>query len=196
MRRRQRGLLLLTAHRAKGLEFDHVVVLDGNWDRVGYGEDADAPRRLYYVAMTRARYTLTLARFPGPHPLQDTLRDSPSVICHPMPIGLPPAPPELERRYRRLSLREVFLSFAGYKRPSDAVHRAIAALSPGDPLQVRAGAKRWEILDSNGLVVGQFAAGFKPLDRMRSTRAKVFAIASRGTASVRSRSTRGKPAVR
>ena len=34
-RRRQRGLLLLTAHRAKGLEFDHVVVLDGGWDRVG-----------------------------------------------------------------------------------------------------------------------------------------------------------------
>ena len=27
LRRRQRGLLLLTAHRAKGLEFDHVVVL-------------------------------------------------------------------------------------------------------------------------------------------------------------------------
>ena len=30
-RRRQTGLLLLTAHRAKGLEFDHVVVLDGDW---------------------------------------------------------------------------------------------------------------------------------------------------------------------
>ena len=29
VRRRQRGLLLLTAHRAKGLEFRHVVVLDG-----------------------------------------------------------------------------------------------------------------------------------------------------------------------
>ena len=52
VRRRQRGLLLTTAHRSKGLEFDHVVVLDGGWDRVGRGEDADAPRRLYYVAMT------------------------------------------------------------------------------------------------------------------------------------------------
>ena len=65
-RRRQRGLLLLTAHRAKGLEFDHVVVLDGGWDRVGSGEDPDAPRRLYYVAMTRARQTITLARLPRP----------------------------------------------------------------------------------------------------------------------------------
>ena len=39
VRRQQRGLLLLTAHRAKGLEFDHVVVLDGGWNRVGKGED-------------------------------------------------------------------------------------------------------------------------------------------------------------
>ena len=30
MRRRQQGVLLLTAHRVKDLEFDHVVVLDGN----------------------------------------------------------------------------------------------------------------------------------------------------------------------
>ena len=61
VRRRQNGLLLLTAHRAKGLEFDHVVVLDGGWDRIGRGEERDAPRRLYYVAMTRAKRSLTLA---------------------------------------------------------------------------------------------------------------------------------------
>lgn len=63
-RRRQRGLLLVSAHRAKGLEFDHVVVLDGGWGNVNHGEDADAPRRLYYVAMTRARKTLALMRSP------------------------------------------------------------------------------------------------------------------------------------
>ena len=72
--------LLLTAHRAKGLEFDHVLVLDGAWDRTGTGEDADALRRLYYVAMTRARQTLALARLPGPHPIQDALLDVPSVL--------------------------------------------------------------------------------------------------------------------
>ena len=61
-RRRQRGLLLTSAHRAKGLEFDHVVILDGKWSTASQGEDPDAPRRLYYVAMTRARQTLTLAK--------------------------------------------------------------------------------------------------------------------------------------
>ena len=34
VRRRQTGILLLTAHRAKGLEFNHVAVLDGNWIRL------------------------------------------------------------------------------------------------------------------------------------------------------------------
>ena len=112
-RRRQRGLLLLTAHRAKGLEFDHVIVLDGGWERIGPKVDGDAPRRLYYVAMTRAKQTLTLARFPGPHQLQDALRDAPSVLHRQPPDALPPPVPELARLYRRLSLRDVFLSFRG-----------------------------------------------------------------------------------
>ena len=55
MRGQQRGLMLLTAHRAKGLEFDHVIALDGGWARTSRGEDLDAPRRLFYVAMTRAK---------------------------------------------------------------------------------------------------------------------------------------------
>ena len=84
MRRQQRGLLLLTAHRAKGLEFDHVVVLDGGWNRVGQSEDRDAPRRLYYVAMTRARQTLTLMRLPGVQLFQDVWKTFPQyyIVRH------------------------------------------------------------------------------------------------------------------
>ncbi len=178
VRRRQRGLMLLTAHRAKGLEFDHVVVLDGGWDRVGRDEDADAPRRLYYVAMTRARETLGLARFSGPHPLQDGLRGSPSVLLRPAPTDLPSAAPELARRYRRLSLRNVFLSFAGYRHQDHPVHRAIASLSPGDRLEVRQGANRWELLDRKGRVVGQLARGFEFPDGVRCTFATVLAVAT------------------
>ena len=178
VRQRQRGLLLTTAHRAKGLEFDHVVVLDGGWGRVGRDEDADAPRRLYYVAMTRARQTLTLARLSGPHPVQDALLDTPSVLQRRAHVHLPPAAPELARHYRRLSLRDVFLSFAGYRRANDLVHRAIAALSPGDLLDVRVGSHRWELLDRDGTVVGQLAGSFKAPDGMRCTFATVLAIAT------------------
>ena len=56
----------------------------------------------------------------------------------------------------------------------------IAALSAGDPLQVRAGANRWELLDGNGTVVGQLAGGFKAPPDMRCTDATVLAIATWG----------------
>ena len=178
VRRRQRGLLLTTAHRAKGLEFDHVVVLDGGWNRFSSGDDVDAPRRLYYVAMTRARQTLTLARFPGPHPLQDALARNPSVLRRQPSVELPPPPPELARSYRRLSLRHVFLSFAGYRPSGHPVHRAIASLSPGDRLDVRVRSNRWELLDRNQMIVGQLAGGFEAPPGMRCTYATVLAIAT------------------
>ena len=176
-RRRQRGLLLLTAHRAKGLEFDHVVVLDGGWDRVGLQEDAHAPRRLYYVAMTRARQTLALGRFTGPHPIQDRLRDSTAVLWR-EPSALPSPAHELKRRYRQLGLRDVYLSFAGRKTHRDHVHRAIGALSPGDQLQVRQQSSRWELLDDAGTVVGTLAGGFKPPAGTRCVDASVTAVVS------------------
>ena len=176
-RRRQDGLLLLTAHRAKGLEFDHVVVLDGGWDRVSRGEDPDAPRRLYYVAMTRARQTLALARLPAPHPFQDALRDNPSVQWR-EPTTLPPPTPELARRYRRLTLSDVNLGFAGRRPLGDPIHRAIAELAPGDQLQVRPKSDRWELRNYAGVVVGTLARSFEPLPDMRCIKATVFAVAT------------------
>ena len=175
-RRRQSGLLLLTAHRAKGLEFDHVVVLDGGWDRVGRGEDSDAPRRLYYVAMTRARQTLALARLPGAHPFQDALRGNPSVQWRD-PVALPPPTSDLARRYRRLALRDVYLSFAGRKPPKDPTHRAIAELAPGDQLRVRRRSDRWELRNYEGVMVGTLASRFEAPSDMRCTKATVLAVA-------------------
>ena len=176
VRRRQRGLLLLTAHRAKGLEFDHVVVLAGGWGRVGRDEDVDAPRRLYYVAMTRARQTLVLARLAGDQPFQAAISGLPSVQPRKPLANLPSARPELTRQYRRLSLRDIFLSYPAYRPSGHPVHRAIALLSLGDSLEVRPGANRWELLDREGTVVGQLASNFTPPAGMRCTSATVLAI--------------------
>ena len=176
IRRRQRGLLLLTAHSAKGLEFDHVAVLDGGWDRVGNGEDPDAPRRLYYVAMTRARQTLSLVSFPRSHSLQDTLPDIPAVLRR-EPAELSSAPLKLARQYRRPGLNEIDLGFAGRHGTYHPVHRAIAALSPDDPLKARVNEKgRWELLNPSGMVVGRLANNFRSPPGTRCSAATVLAI--------------------
>ena len=176
IRRRQQGLLLLTGHRAKGLEFDHVVVLDGGWDRVGQDEDPDAPRRLYYVAMTRARQTLALARFDSPHPLQDVLREHPSVL-HRASTALPPPSAALNYRHVRVNLQDMDLGLAGRRGRYHSMHRAIAALSPGDRLETRITEQgRWELLNTAGSRVGRLAKSFKPPAAMRRCSAEVFAV--------------------
>jgi ATP-dependent DNA helicase RecQ len=152
--------MLLTAHRAKGLEFDHVVVLDGGWDKVGKGEDRDAPRRLFYVAMTRARKTLALARMDsGRNGLLDVLLNDPSSLRREA-ADLPAPPAELGRRFVRVTLGDVDLGFAGRYALKSPVHKAIAALEVGNPLTLRQREGRQELVDADGNTVGRMARNF------------------------------------
>ena len=182
-RRRQTGVLLLTAHRAKGLEFDHVAVLDGGWERSGRGEDADAPRRLFYVAMTRARRTLVLGALAGEggaarNPYLAALpgvegggaggggdrhgggSDAGAAVLRREGVVLPPPSPALARRYRSLSLGDVVLSHAGRQGADAPVHAAIAALETGDALTLRRDGERWHLVDVNGIIVGRLAQAY------------------------------------
>jgi ATP-dependent DNA helicase RecQ len=177
-RRRQHGLLLTSAHRAKGLEFEHVVILDGNWQNVTGGEDSDAPRRLYYVTMTRAKRTLTLAKVGNSNPFLRDLRGHTSVQVRPEQDNVPPAPPEMKRKYLRLSLRDVNLSFAGRKRPEDPVHQAIKRLSPGDPLRVKTDKNPWELTATDGTTVGRLAQSFDVPEGVNEASAIKLAIAT------------------
>ena len=207
-RRRQRGLLLVTAHRAKGLEFDHVVVLDGGWLGTNQSEDADAPRRLYYVAMTRARKTLALMRFRGApevmrpaqgraahvaderasysietrpphrgesHPIEAALQDEAAVLRRQSAL-LPPVAPELELRHQRLAMKDVDLGFAGRQAAGHPLHKAIAALAPGDPLVPRNSGDRWELIDQSGQAVGRLAQSFELPKGTQCRSATVLAI--------------------
>ncbi|MBN8517196.1 MAG: RecQ family ATP-dependent DNA helicase [Candidatus Accumulibacter sp.] len=187
-RRRQTGLLLLTAHRAKGLEFDHVAVLDGDWLRSGANEDADATRRLYYVAMTRARKTLALARFARGQAWLDALAggpadsssrsssDSPALLRR-LAAPLPAPPPELARRHRRLGWRQIDLDFAARHPPGHAIHRALAALAVGSRIALRqTSAGTWRLCDAQGVDIGALSQHFEPETDMQCIEARVAAI--------------------
>ena len=59
------GVTLATLHSAKGLEFDHVYIIDVNEGMIPYKkavleQEIEEERRLFYVGMTRARKDLYL----------------------------------------------------------------------------------------------------------------------------------------
>lgn len=137
VRRRQRGLLLLTAHRTRGLELDYLAVLDGDWNCTGRHEDVDATRRLYYAAMTRARQTLTLARLDGSLDFQAGLAGHAATIRR-AAAELPPCSEAVQYRHVWSSLEHVDLGFVRRRRAGEPIHGALAALPIGDPLDVRA----------------------------------------------------------
>ncbi len=179
-RRRQNGLLLLTAHKAKGLEFDHVAVLDGEWQRTGANDDADAPRRLYYVAMTRARKTLTLAKFDRAlnreQGLLDGLPESVSLLRR-SPTVLPSPMPALAYRYLRPGWSEINLDFSGTHPVTHAVHRHIDALTVGSPLFLRQDQwGRWIVCDSHDEIIGKLSSNFKAPSDMYCIKASVASI--------------------
>jgi superfamily I DNA/RNA helicase len=57
-------IVLTTAHSSKGLEFDYVWITqatDDNWPGDKAGDELAEERRLFFVAMTRARQSLTVS---------------------------------------------------------------------------------------------------------------------------------------
>jgi ATP-dependent DNA helicase RecQ len=153
----QHGLLLLTAHRAKGLEFDHVAILNGGWDRASRNEDPDAPRRLFYVAMTRARSTLAV------------LTDGPHAFIHPgeavLPRRVSPDTASLPRtrlKYVPPDPKLVDLSFAGRLKAGNPSLAAISAARPGDPVSLTRDGDRWRVDNAQGVPLVRMSRAFSP----------------------------------
>ena len=168
----QRGLLLLTAHRAKGLEFDDVVILDGDWTSTSRDEDIDAPRRLFYVAMTRARRSLSVfAR--DKHPF---VHGPPEAVLR---RHIPSEPRQLAgepHRYQPAEMSLVDLSFAGRLPDWNPTHAAIAAAKVGETLQLVKGPKGWLIQNMHGQTIGRMSRSFQIPEGWQVHRAEVGAI--------------------
>ena len=155
------GVLVGTVHAAKGREFGHVLVLGGSWSakrgngRVD-GGDGEEGRRLYYVAMTRARKTLTLvSRRNDPVPYLDEIGSARlhrrSVAVAKESECVPPA------RYETLGKRDLFIDFAGRKRDDHPAHRALAGMQAGDEVTLERDGHGVAVFDRLGAEIGRLS---------------------------------------
>jgi len=158
------ALKLMTAHGAKGLEFRHVVVMDcADWRWTGEDE-----RRLLYVAMTRARDTLTVMRAEGGrNPYLVDLGTVDGVVDL-LSSSRPERRRDLDRRYVTLGPADVDIGFAGRLDSGDPVHGRIARLCHGDEVIVSGR----QVKSSDGELVGRLAS-----------KTELNAVAERGSVS-------------
>ena len=140
------GVFLSTVHSVKGLEFAHLTILDGGWTTPATEEQ----RRLYYVAMTRAKETLCLmqrldlrnpflAEIGGDFVLAKTV--------HP-----PLQHQALGKQYAILSLKDLDLSYAGGFSAFDPIHQRLARLNSGSRLRIEPDIGKLALKDKDGIV--------------------------------------------
>lgn len=125
------GVQLSTAHKAKGLEFDCVLILDGSWcDKIRSIAEMEEARRLYYVSMTRACKTLTLFQQAGyrtqfineiPTKNQHVRQLSPSIKNA----------AALRMQYDLISLEDLWISYAAHLKIGDSRANALKSVQSG-----------------------------------------------------------------
>jgi ATP-dependent DNA helicase RecQ len=131
------GVVLTTAHKAKGLEFPHVFVADGGWRRHSDAAAMEEERRVFYVAATRARETLAILvrkdrRTAFPYEMTgDCVVDrtpGPVAATHQEWIG--------GRHYAIVDPTELIISFAGQCPVNSPVHAALRTSCAGDAVRL------------------------------------------------------------
>lgn len=99
-------VVLVTYHSAKGMEFDHVYVID---DRQSNQHTISSDMRSLYVALTRAKQSLTVLQ--NVHRYHQGLHHLLYHKQHGVMINIPPIdPPQMLSHWRLLKLNEVVLT--------------------------------------------------------------------------------------
>jgi len=131
------GVVLVTAHKAKGLEFPHVIIADGGWRPTADAVETEEERRVFYVAMTRAMETLSVMVRRDQRTLFSKEIAGADVIDRtPREVELAANGFKMGRRYAIIDPTELFLSYAASMTATSEVHLAIKRLSVGDSVQL------------------------------------------------------------
>ncbi|MCY4208891.1 MAG: RecQ family ATP-dependent DNA helicase [Roseovarius sp.] len=180
----QSGVALVTAHSAKGLEFDHVIILDDDWRESG--KHADEQRRLYYVAMTRARQTLCLLNG-GANPFIPHRAGAMESVLHHREYAMPgELPNAVHRIYRKSNHGDVVLGYGGYLTSGEKRHCGLLSARTGDNVKLthvrNGGRSGWYIKNDDGVFIGKMARKFKPPDGYACRKARIAWLIGRDRA--------------
>jgi ATP-dependent DNA helicase RecQ len=153
-----KGVFLSTIHSVKGLEFDHVFILGESWKNLAK-EEVEEERRLYYVAMSRARQTLQLMAINAVPNLHIAVLSGDAVLSRSLPAVQ--QSPAGGRRYTLLGMEDLFIDFAAYKAEDHPVRSALADLGAGDALSIELRNEHLELIDKKGLSLARLSQSAK-----------------------------------
>jgi len=150
------GIFMSTIHAAKGMEFPHVFILDGDWRHPADSARWEEERRIMYVAMTRARETLCLLKIPdAPNPFLKEINGN-----FVMPFthgGMVEESNDVDKRYEIAGLNEIYLDYAGGFPQTHPIHSRLKALTTGQRVNLLMKTGKLEIQDQNGACVGRLS---------------------------------------
>lgn len=151
------GIHLSTVHGAKGMEFNHVFMLDDGWAGGRNLQAAEEERRTYYVGMTRARETLCLLACRGRKNPYVRLLPKDAAVWR-LAAGADDASAwGADRRYELLGLQDIYLSFAARYPAQHKVHAHLAKLQPGAAVTLVARGGRVEVMVGEDCCVTQLS---------------------------------------
>lgn len=148
------GIFLSTVHSVKGMEFSHVFILGENWQNKR-GPELEEERRLYYVAMSRARETLHLFSLQNNKNPHASLLLGKAILHRKMTAKH--SDYLAQYRYKILGMKELYIDYASGKAAHHPIHMALRNLQAGDALQIKKRKNGLYLLNMNDIVLTRLA---------------------------------------
>jgi ATP-dependent DNA helicase RecQ len=150
------GVFMSTIHSAKGMEFPHVFVLDGDWRRSMDKGAWEEERRVMYVGMTRAEETLRLLRMSHqPNPLLKDMGGDNVIRLTSEDVA--ESGGHTGKKYEMLNLSEIYLDYAGTFPRKHPIHEHLAAVETGQNVCLCRNSEKLEIQDLGGGCLGRLS---------------------------------------
>jgi len=150
------GVFMSTIHSAKGTEFPHVFILDGDWSRPTGKDRWEEERRVMYVGMTRAEETLHLMKIPGK--TNPFLREISGKFAIPLTFRVEMDTGRyVNKTYEILGLDELYLDYAGNFPQTHPIHEQLAKLDPGQCVSFCLKSERIEVQSDSGICVARLS---------------------------------------